>query len=161
LKDQFLAFIAERFPFAVGAAAEAFARVAGKKAATTPDAVEALAAPVAKALRDSVAAGVPSTRAETTPGVTAATRLAQAGDEIADAVTGFFRRAAIAASLTADERREILRGMLLTRAIDNRLKLFFTGSEVRHGSTPFQGKGFRSLGQEAIYAAVIRLHRGA
>ena len=64
MKDQFLAFIAERFQFAVGAAAEAFARAAGKKAATTPDAVEALAAPVAEALRDSVAAGVPSTRAE-------------------------------------------------------------------------------------------------
>ena len=25
----------------------------------------------------------------------------------------------------------------------------------------FQGKGFRSLGQEAIYAAAIRLKRGA
>ncbi|HEX5216697.1 MAG TPA: thiamine pyrophosphate-dependent enzyme [Vicinamibacterales bacterium] len=161
MKDQFLAFITERFPFAVGAAAEAFARAAGKNAATTPGAIEALAVPIARALRDSVAAGAPATRAETTPGVTAATRLAQAGDDIADAVTGFFRRAAISASLTADERREILRGMLLTRAIDNRLKLFFTGSEVRHGSTPFQGKGFRSLGQEAIYAAAIRLHRGA
>ena len=116
MKDQFLAFIAERFPFAVGLAAEAFARAAGKKPATTPDAIEALAAPIAKALRESVTAGVPSTRVETTPGVTAATRLAQAGDEIADAVTGFFRRAAITASLTADERREILRGMLLQQA---------------------------------------------
>ena len=53
----------------------------------------------------------------------------------------------------ADERREILRGMILTRATDNRLKTFFTGGEVRFGDAPFQGKGFRSLGQEAIYAA--------
>ena len=64
------------------------------------------------------------------------------------------------ASLTADERREILRGMILTRATDNRLKPFFTGGEVRYGDAAFQGKGFRSLGQEAIYAAAIRLRRG-
>ena len=65
------------------------------------------------------------------------------------------------ASLTPDERLEILRGMLLTRATDNRLKTFFTGGEVRYGGAAFQGKGFRSLGQEAIYAAAIRLRRGA
>ena len=64
-------------------------------------------------------------------------------------------------SLTTEERLEILLGMILTRAIDNRLKAFFNGSEVRHNGVPFQGKGFRSLGQEAIYAAAIRLKRGA
>src|SRR6185436_6177434 len=74
---------------------------------------------------------------------------------------GFLRREAIAASLTADEKRELLRGMLLTRATDNRLKQFFTGGDVRWGNASFQGKGFRSLGQEAIYAAVLRLRRGA
>jgi 2-oxoisovalerate dehydrogenase E1 component len=73
---------------------------------------------------------------------------------------GFLAREAIAASLTSDERREILRGMVLTRAVDNRLKQFFTSGEVRYGDAPFQGKGFRSLGQEAIYAAAIRLRRG-
>ena len=50
--------------------------------------------------------------------------------------------------------------MVLTRATDNRLKTFFTGGEVRYGDAAFQGKGFRSLGQEAIYAAGIRLRRG-
>ena len=55
----------------------------------------------------------------------------------------------------------MLRGMILTRAVDNRLKAFFTGSEVRYGNTPFQGKGFRSLGQEAIYAAPFGCKRGA
>ena len=48
----------------------------------------------------------------------------------------------------------------LTRATDNRLKAFFTSGEVRYGEATFQGKGFRSLGQEAIYAAAIRLRRG-
>ena len=54
----------------------------------------------------------------------------------------------------------MLRGMVLTRATDNRLKTLFTGGEVRYGEAAFQGKGFRSLGQEAIYAAGIRLRRG-
>jgi 2-oxoisovalerate dehydrogenase E1 component len=81
-------------------------------------------------------------------------------EEVVRACDGFLRRAAIRAALSAEERREILRGMLLTRAVDNRLKTFFTSGEVRYGDSPFQGKGFRSLGQEAIYAAAIRLRRG-
>ena len=84
----------------------------------------------------------------------------QARAELTDACDGFLRREAIAASLTKDERLEILRGMVLTRAVDNRLKQFFMGGEVRWGDKAFQGKGFRSLGQEAIYAAAIRLKRG-
>src|SRR5204863_5043175 len=100
--------------------------------------------------------GVP----ETTPGVSVNQRLHQAVTEVVDACDGFLRREAIAASLTPDEKSEILRGMLITRALDNRLKQFFTGGEVRYGNASFQGKGFRSLGQEAIYAAVIRLRRG-
>jgi 2-oxoisovalerate dehydrogenase E1 component len=97
---------------------------------------------------------------ETTPGVSVSERLHHAVAEVVDACDGFLRREAITASLTADEKREMLRGMILTRATDNRLKQFFTGGEVRYGSGTFQGKGFRSLGQEAIYAAAIRLRRG-
>ncbi len=97
---------------------------------------------------------------ETSPRVTAAARLSQAKQELLDASDGFFAREAVAASLTADERREILRGMILTRAVDNRLKQLFTSGDVTYQGVPFQGKGFRSLGQEAIYAAAIRLRRG-
>ncbi|MGH9347037.1 MAG: alpha-ketoacid dehydrogenase subunit alpha/beta, partial [Vicinamibacterales bacterium] len=50
---------------------------------------------------------------------------------------------------------------VLTRAVDNRLKQFFLSGEVQYRGAGFQGKGFRSLGQEAIYAAGIRLRRGA
>jgi 2-oxoisovalerate dehydrogenase E1 component len=50
--------------------------------------------------------------------------------------------------------------MILTRATDNRLKTFFASGEIKYGATSFQGKGFRSLGQEAIYAGAIRLRRG-
>src|SRR5262249_18648313 len=99
--------------------------------------------------------------ADPTPRTTAAERVAQARADLRDACDQFLRRAAIEASLTRDERIEILRGMLLTRATDNRLKTFFTSGEVKYGSAGFQGKGFRSAGQEAIYAAAIRLRRGA
>jgi len=50
--------------------------------------------------------------------------------------------------------------MILTRATDNQLKSLFLGGRIRYGKTTFQGKGFRSLGQEAIYAAALRLRRG-
>lgn len=70
-------------------------------------------------------------------------------------------RARLRASLTAEEKREILYGMLRTRYLDARLKKFFVSSEVKMpDGNPFQGKGFRSMGQEAIYAAGIRLRRG-
>jgi len=98
--------------------------------------------------------------AETTPGVEAAQRLARAVSDLLEACDGFLRREAIAASLTAAERRDVLRGMVLTRAVDNRLKALFTGTEVQYRGVGFQGKGFRSLGQEAIYAAPLRLRRG-
>ena len=144
----FGAFVAEKYPFALRAALVAHEKVQGDATALRP-ALEA-------ALRESVsAADLP----ETTPRVSAADRVQQAIDEVLDGVDGFLRREAIAASLTQDEKREILRGMFLTRATDNRLKQFFIGAEVRWGNGSFQGKGFRSLGQEAIYAAVIRLRR--
>jgi 2-oxoisovalerate dehydrogenase E1 component len=134
-----LAFILEKYPFAAPAAARV-------------DDLEALRA----ALEESLQLGdLP----ETTPRVSASARARQAIDEVLDACQGFLRREEIAGSLTSDEKREILRGMMLTRATDNRLKQFFTGGEVRWRNASFQGKGFRSLGQEAIYAAVIRLKR--
>ena len=83
---------------------------------------------------------------ETTPGTSAIKRLEQARAEIVEACDGLLAREAIRVSLTSDERREILRGMVLTRALDNRLKQFFMGGDVRWGERAFQGKGFRSLG---------------
>lgn len=103
----------------------------------------------------------PRSEAEPTPGTSRAAREAQALHEICEEVDGALVREQIRASLTPDERREILRGMILTRATDNELKHLFTTGEVRYGSRSFQGKGFRSLGQEAIYAAAIRLRRGS
>jgi 2-oxoisovalerate dehydrogenase E1 component len=153
------AFVVERFPFAVAPVRAAFD---ASKSAYKPEeaTLDSLRAAFADALRMRLQNLAPTERVETTPGVDAPARFALATDELASACDGFFHRAALRASLTPDERREILRGMVLTRATDNRLKSLFTGGEVRYGETAFQGKGFRSLGQEAIYGAAIRLRRG-
>ena len=164
LTSRFAAFVAERYPFALTLALDAF-ESSGIPAVKTRDAARLDAArpafrrALAKLLYEHVSA--PDGAGEATPGVSATKRLEQARSELVDACDGFLRRAAIEASLTKKERREILQGMCLTRSVDNRLKQFFMGGDIRWGEMAFQGKGFRSLGQEAIYAGGIRLHRGA
>ena len=159
LRREFGAFVLERYPFACMAARETLAAVSGQPVADEAS-IDALREPFAREFRARLHRLAPIDLAEPTPGVAASRRFEQAVDDIVDACDGFLRRAAIRASLTAEERLEILRGMVLTRATDNRLKALFTGGDVRYGETTFQGKGFRSLGQEAIYAAGIRLRRG-
>jgi 2-oxoisovalerate dehydrogenase E1 component len=161
LASRFGAFVAEQQPFALDTAIEAFQRVAS---GNEPDeaAIEALRPRLQRELaRRLDAVPLPDGLSETTPRTAAADRIVQARVALLQACDGFLRRAALEASLTADERLEILRGMILTRATDNRLKMFFTNGEIRYGAAAFQGKGFRSLGQEAIYAAGLRLKRGA
>jgi len=165
LAARLTAFVAERHPFAVGVVREALA--AAQRDGAPPVAGPASAAGAAALrprLRDELAARLagdaPQDLPDPVPGATAAARLDRAAAELIEACDGFLHREALAASLTRDERRELLRGMVLTRAVDNRLKAFFLGGEVRWGDRAFQGKGFRSLGQEAIYAAPLRLRRG-
>src|SRR4026208_1910438 len=158
-RREFGAFILERYPFAATSARDARAAVTGA-APVLETGIDRLRDPFARELRARLQRLAPLDVADPSPGVTADRRFEQALDDIVNACDGFFRRAAIRASLTAEERLEILRGMILTRATDNRLKAFFTNGEVRYGDSVFQGKGFRSLGQEAIYGAAIRLGRG-
>ncbi len=166
LAQRFGAFVAERHPFALDRALEALDEVlaaspedARLAPGPDPETLEGLREPLRRALRRRLS-GTPPELPETTPGVSAAERLARETARLVEACDGFLAREAIATSLTADEKREILRGMVLTRATDNRLKAFFSGGEVRYEGAGFQGKGFRSLGQEAIYAAPLRLRRG-
>ncbi|HEU4521861.1 MAG TPA: thiamine pyrophosphate-dependent enzyme [Thermoanaerobaculia bacterium] len=161
LLARFAAFVAERHPFALRPALAALEQVAGDGSD-----VDALREPLRKMLESSLAEALaPTTEVDdvpdTTPGVAVSERLHQAVREVLESCDGFLRREAIARSFTRDEKREMLRGMILTRAVDNRLKQFFSGGEVRYGNASFQGKGFRSLGQEAIYAAPLRLRRGS
>jgi 2-oxoisovalerate dehydrogenase E1 component len=170
LLSRFSAFIAERHPFALKPAVTALDMAIGDGSVDEQDslAIESLREPfrrlLVQTLADFLAPDATASEKlrrvpETTPGVMVGERLRQAIIEVRDSCDGFMRREAIAASLTPDEKIEMLRGMILTRATDNRLKQFFTGGEVRYGNASFQGKGFRSLGQEAIYAAAIRLRR--
>src|SRR5262249_8438284 len=138
------AFVAEHHPFALEDALAAFER-----ASTGGDLDEAAFRQELTRLLQ--ARPVPAALGETTPRVSVEQRLQQAREALLEDCDGFLRREAIASSLTNDERLELLRGMLLTRATDNRLKTFFTSGEIRYAGAPFQGKGFRSLGQEAIY----------
>ncbi len=164
LASRFGAFVAEQHPAVLRLVLEVFEKAGGGRLKPRDKAgLEALR-PVfrrelASRLYRELSGG--ETLDETTPGVSAIRRLEQARAQIAEACDGWLQREVLSASLTSDERKEILRGMCLTRAVDNRLKQFFMGGDVRWGMTAFQGKGFRSLGQEAIYAAGIRLKRGA
>ena len=156
LRESLRAFVAERHPFGLPAVLGAF------DALNATD-LTRIRAHLRKVLPDAIRTHLTSLAypgVETTPGVTSEARAVHAATELIEAVDGFFARSLVANSLTDDERREMWRGMVLTRAVDNRLKQFFSGGEVRYGAASFQGKGFRSLGQEAIYAAPLRLKRG-
>jgi 2-oxoisovalerate dehydrogenase E1 component len=146
------AFVLERFPFAL----PAVQRVTAARVPRPPT-LDAWIRAFENELRTLDVSDLP----ETTPGVAPTARWKDAVRELLDAVDGFFAREAIAASLTREEKLEIMRGMVLMRALDNRLKLLYLQGDVKYGSAGVQGKGFRSLGQEAIYAAGIRLRRGA
>jgi 2-oxoisovalerate dehydrogenase E1 component len=74
-------------------------------------------------------------------------------------VRGFFERLRIKASITDDERKLMLRTMILTREVDNFLKAAFDKKEIAWEGYPSPQKGFRSTGQEAIVGAALRLRR--
>jgi 2-oxoisovalerate dehydrogenase E1 component len=161
LARRFGAFVAERHPFALADALDAFDAAARGDEPAGEAAIDAVRPVLRRELtRRLQLRALPPEIGDTTPRTAAATRMGQAAAQLLDECDGFLRRAALQASLTRDERMEILRGMVLTRATDNRLKAFFLSGDVRYKNTAFQGKGFRSLGQEAIYAAGIRLRRG-
>jgi len=161
LASRFGAFVAERHPFALADALEAFEAVASGREPRTESEIDGFRSSFRRELSQRFAATpIPEGLAEATPRVGSPARIAQARAELVDACDGFLRRAALAATITRGDQLEMLRGMLLTRAADNRMKQFFVGGEVRYGATAFQGKGFRSMGQEAIYGAALRLRRG-
>src|SRR6185369_4000562 len=160
--SRFGAFVAERYPFALIEAVDAWEATTGEHEPKDEAAFEALRPAFRRELARRLGSrAVPQGLCDTTPRTSAARRIEQAQLSLLDECDGFLRRLAIEASLTREERLEILRGMILTRATDNRLKALFLGGEVRFGANAFQGKGFRSLGQEAIYGAAMRLRRGA
>ncbi|HEY5617706.1 MAG TPA: thiamine pyrophosphate-dependent enzyme [Vicinamibacterales bacterium] len=155
------AFVLERFPFALTIVREVLGACGADRLADGDAShIESFRVGFRRELKRVLDAIDLGDIDETTPGVSAVHRAHSACRELIDACDGFLAREAIRASFTSDERLEMLRGMILTRAVDNRLKQFFLAADVRYKDVPFQGKGFRSLGQEAIYAAALRLRRG-
>src|SRR5215831_13095590 len=111
LAARFAAFVTERFPFALDRAIDAFGAVCREEPGRDPAAIDRLRGPLAEALARRIDGEAPRGIPDPTPRVTAADRLRHARAELLDACDGFLRREAIAASLTRDERVEILRGM--------------------------------------------------
>lgn len=161
LRGRLAAFTAERHPAALETVLAAFSQVMGRrKDPAEPEKIDALRGPLREALRRRASRRPPAGLPEPSPGVSVRSRLSQAAEELARDVDGFLHREALSASFTPEEKRWMLEGMVLTRATDNRLKEFFLSGEVKFEGRGFQGKGFRSLGQEAIYAGALRLRRG-
>jgi pyruvate/2-oxoglutarate/acetoin dehydrogenase E1 component/TPP-dependent pyruvate/acetoin dehydrogenase alpha subunit len=157
-------FVAERHPLALSLVRETLASLpstAGLTAGATAIAIDMLREQVTAGIEARLREVLLPCEGEPSPGASPQQRVDAAHAEIVDDVNGFFEREAVAASFTGEEKSELLRGMVLTRATDNGLKTLFTSSESRYQGVPFQGKGFRSLGQEAIYGAALRLRRGA
>jgi 2-oxoisovalerate dehydrogenase E1 component len=99
------------------------------------------------------------------PGVTASDAAGWTRELLLEQVEGYLRRQELKASLTRGERKEMHRGLLLTREVDALLKRWFV--EKKFSWTAPDGtahaspqKGFRSWGQEAIVGVPIRLRRG-
>src|SRR6185436_15964818 len=116
------AFVLERHPFALPAIRRILDEAGPAPSAPDPAAIETFRTNFLAQLD----AGLPDLKAadgipDPTPRVSAGERLEQARRGLRDDCDGFLAREAIAASLTRDERREMLRGMVLTRAVDNRL----------------------------------------
>ncbi|MDX1643946.1 MAG: dehydrogenase E1 component subunit alpha/beta, partial [Thermoanaerobaculia bacterium] len=97
--------------------------------------------------------------AEIFPGTSVEEAVTSACQRLEIVVRGFFRRREIAASIRPDEKRTLLRTMILTRRLDTVLKQAFDRREIRWRDYPSPQKGFRSLGQEAIVGAALRLRR--
>ena len=105
LRDRFLAFVTEQFPFALDEAIEAFDAVVRRPPPKTgaADAIEGYRSPLGDALRAAVRSSKAAAKAEsveTTPGVSVERRRAQAIDALVDACDGFLRRESLSASLT-------------------------------------------------------------
>ena len=154
------AFVAERFPFAIAPVRAAFD--ACKALVRTDEAGARCASrrrspPRCATRLQNVA---PTERTETTPGVEPPARFQAAIDELRRRVRRVSPprrdpRLAHARRTPRDSARHGAHARDRHAAED---ALHRRGSALRRAA--FQGKGFRSLGQEAIYAAAIRLRRG-
>jgi 2-oxoisovalerate dehydrogenase E1 component len=154
MQQRFRSFIVEQFPFAYKILLSVWQECARESLS-----ISELRKDFISALKQKLTVNEALTF-ETTPFVMAKTRIEYAYQQLLESMNGFFEREEIKASFSQSEKLWMLQGMILTRAVDNRLKRLFLSGEMHYQGKGFQGKGFRSLGQEAIYAAALKLYRG-
>jgi hypothetical protein len=94
------------------------------------------------------------------PGVTAGDAADWTRTALRELLEGFYRRQEIKSTLTADERLEIYRAMVLSRTLDELMKSMFQEKKISWEGHPSPQKGFRGFGQEAIAGIAVRLRRG-
>jgi len=95
------------------------------------------------------------------PGVTAGDAAEWTRSALREQLEGFYRRQELRATITPDEKLEMYRVMLLSRALDELLKSMFQEKKIAWESHPSPQKGFRGFGQEAIAGIALRLRRGS
>jgi len=126
LREELLAFVAEQHPFAFE-----LVHAALKKQGDLEEG----------SLLDLLARGLSDFRLEpleTSPFVDASERLEQAFKTLGEGIRGVFERHRICASIHSDEKIQMLKGMILTRATDNALKHLFLSGEMKFKETPYQ-----------------------
>ena len=145
----FLTFMAEQYPLILPVARKISQRLGLDKARhPEKEFPEAFIEELRKALKGQTVA-----LTDTRPFVSAEQRLDEAIADLKVAVQGYFDRAHIVASLSSEEKLWMLKGMIVTRAVDNRMKQLFLSGEMLYDGKGFQGKGFRSLGKRLFTAA--------
>lgn len=94
------------------------------------------------------------------PGTSGADAAGWTRAALAEQIEGFFRRRAIRASLTREERLRLHRVMALSRTLDGLLKRLHQEKTVAWEGRPSAQKGFRALGQEAAAGLALRKRKG-
>jgi hypothetical protein len=138
LADRLLAFVAEQFPFALAAVQSAWDVVASGRRLESPADIRELAPMLRTALIDRATWPPLPAGIETSPRVRVGDRLERAVHDLCDGCDGWLEREAIAHSLTADERRELLRGGRLS---GQGLSFARPGGHLRRGAAPAPRRG--------------------
>ncbi len=95
------------------------------------------------------------------PGASAGDAAGWSRTVLRELIEGYFRRQEIQATLTPEERREVFRVMVLSRALDDLMAKMFHEKSMAWEGHPSPQKGFRGFGQEAVAGLPLRLRRGS